>query len=120
MPADAPRERGIDMSLRARDRRILDEIERHLDADDPGLARLLAALPGSGTSRLVLRLWWAVLGSAVILMIAGLVLANPTTFIGGALVVAMLPIVMRILAAVAGVPRRSSPPHGSDSDGLGG
>jgi Protein of unknown function (DUF3040) len=97
------------MSLTARDRRALRDIERHLHADDPTLARLLRVTPGrrGGATGVVARAAWAVLWSAVVLVIAGLVLSSSSTMIGGLLLLATFPIVVWLIAAATDVAQRA-------------
>jgi Flp pilus assembly protein TadB len=95
------------MSLSVRDRRTLRDIERHLHAEDPTLDRLMR--PSAGHRGSVARLSWPVLWSAVVLVVLGLVLGDSPTIIGGVLLLAVFPIVVRILAAALGVSRNSSP-----------
>jgi hypothetical protein len=97
------------MSLTARDRRALRDIERHLHADDPTLARLLRVAPGrrGGATGVVARASWAVLWSAVVLVIAGLVLSSSSTMIGGLLLLATFPIVVWLIAAATDVAQRA-------------
>ncbi|MDF3048872.1 MAG: hypothetical protein K0R87_510 [Pseudonocardia sp.] len=100
------------MTLRARDRRTLREIEQHLDAEDPALARLLDESPKrpGATTRIVARLSWAVLSIAVVLVIAGLVVSSSSTIVGGLLLLAVFPIVVRLLATVLDAPHSGRPP----------
>jgi hypothetical protein len=99
----------IAMSLTARDRRALRDIERHLHADDPTLTRQLRLARGqpSGATGVLARASWAVFWSAVVLVIAGLVLSSSSTTIGGLLLLATFPIVVRLIAAATGVPRNA-------------
>jgi hypothetical protein len=97
------------MSLTARDRRALRDIERHLHADDPTLARLLRVTPGwrGSATGVVARASWAVLWSAVVLVIAGLVLGSFSTMIGGLLLLATFPVVVWLIAAATDVTQRA-------------
>ena len=94
------------------------DIERHLHADDPMLDGLLRVTPGwrGGATGVLARASWAVLWSAVFLMVAGLVLSSSSTTIGGLLLLATFPIVVRLIAAATGVPRNAGP----RGDGIGG
>lgn len=87
------------MSMNARERRELEEIEHALGRADPRLAGLLTA-PIDPGARFVRRLAGAFVAVVVVLIAAGLLLADNGMVLGGCLVLGMMPFTICLAAAV--------------------
>jgi hypothetical protein len=87
------------MSLSWRQHRALRAIERVLAEQDPELADHLSGSAPPRQTTVAERIGWAVFWVAVLLLTAGLLLADPGLLEGGLLVLSTLPLLVLILVA---------------------
>ncbi len=79
------------MSLTEHERRALRAIDEALSADDPELAALLRGPSSASTARVVRKMALASAGVAAVLLLLGLVLLDPGLWVGGLVVMLVIP-----------------------------
>jgi hypothetical protein len=85
------------MPFNGKERRALRNIEEHLAAEDPALARLLRATGTARPDRLVRRVRRWVVTAAVTLMVSGMILDIGGLVVVGFLMLSTLPVLLAML-----------------------
>lgn len=88
------------MAMTQHERRALRAIEDALRTEDPGLDAFLSepfSRTRAGTARRLVR--WAA-GAAVLLLLLGLVVADPAMFFGGLVLLLIVPVALRCVATM--------------------